>query len=68
MKKLIVATILVAVAMPSLAMAQGDKKAEVRLAKLEEIVVTADKAQQTGFPTSIGAPDPDDVACARRDR
>jgi len=49
MKKLIVATILVAVAMPSLAMAQGDKKAEVRLAKLEEIVATADKAQQTGY-------------------
>jgi hypothetical protein len=49
MKKVIMMAVLTAVAMPSLAMAQGDKKAEVRLAKLEEIVVTADKAQPAGY-------------------
>ena len=38
MKKVILATILAAVALPSLALAQGDKN--VRLAKLEEIVET----------------------------
>ncbi len=47
MKKVILATILAAVALPSLALAQGDKN--VRLAKLEEIVVTADKAQPAGY-------------------
>jgi hypothetical protein len=47
MKKMILATVLAAIAMPSLAMAQGDKN--VRLAKLEEIVVTADKAQPAGY-------------------
>ena len=49
MKKVMIAAVLAAVIAPSLAMAQGDKKADVRLAKLEEIVVTADKAQPSGY-------------------
>jgi hypothetical protein len=49
MKKMILASVLVAFAMPSLALAQGDKDKNVRLAKLEEIVVTADKSQPAGY-------------------
>lgn len=49
MKKVLIAAIMIAVAAPSLVMAQGDKKAEVRLAKLEEIVVTADKHQPATY-------------------
>jgi uncharacterized protein YdeI (BOF family) len=46
MKKLIVAAVLVAVAAPALAQ---NGNGQVRLAKLEEIVVTADKAQPAGY-------------------
>jgi hypothetical protein len=46
MKTLLAASLILAVAAP--AFAQGDK-AEKRLAKLEEIVVTADKAQPAAY-------------------
>ncbi|MDX2144902.1 MAG: hypothetical protein SFV19_16215 [Rhodospirillaceae bacterium] len=46
MKKLVFASVMVAIAAPALA--QGDKE-QTRLAKLEEIVVTAEKAQPTGY-------------------
>jgi outer membrane cobalamin receptor len=46
MKKLVLATLVVAVAAPALA--QGDKE-KTRLAKLEEIVVTAEKSQPAGY-------------------
>ena len=49
MKKMLIVAIVAAVAAPSIAMAQGDKNAEVRLAKLEEIVVTAEKHQPADF-------------------
>ena len=45
MKKLVTAAIVVAFAAPALA--QGDS--DVRLAKLQEIVVTADKAQPANY-------------------
>jgi len=47
MKKAIMLSIVAAFAAPSIALAQGDK--DVRLAKLEEIVVTADKQQPAGY-------------------
>jgi hypothetical protein len=47
MKKLITAAVLVAFAAP--AFAQGDDNGQVRLAKLQEIVVTADKAQPANY-------------------
>ncbi|MBL8643429.1 MAG: hypothetical protein JNK21_05815 [Rhodospirillaceae bacterium] len=47
MKKAIVLSIIAAFAAPSLALAQED--ASVRLAKLEEIVVTAEKQQPANY-------------------
>jgi hypothetical protein len=49
MKKMVAVSIIAAFAMPSLALAQGDKNSDVRLAKLEEIVVTAEKQQPAGY-------------------
>jgi hypothetical protein len=46
MKKLVIASVMAALAAP--AFAQGDKE-KTRLAKLEEIVVTAEKAQPAGY-------------------
>jgi uncharacterized membrane protein len=47
MKKAIVLSLVAAFAAPSLVLAQED--ASVRLAKLEEIVVTSDKQQPVGY-------------------
>ncbi|MBL8630844.1 MAG: hypothetical protein JNM81_14515 [Rhodospirillaceae bacterium] len=47
MKKALVLSLVAAFAVPSLALAQGD--ADARLAKLEEIVVTAEKQQPVGY-------------------
>ena len=47
MKKAIVLSVVAGFVLPSVAFAQGDK--DVRLAKLEEIVVTSDKAQPAGY-------------------
>lgn len=49
MKKMILALTGFAVLGPVAAIAQPDKNAEVRLAKLEQIVVTSDKAQPKGY-------------------
>ena len=49
MKKAIALSIVAAFATPAIAMAQGDKNSEIRLAKLEKIVVTAEKQQPAGY-------------------
>jgi hypothetical protein len=49
MKKAIVLSVVAGFVLPSIALAQGDKDKEVRLAKLEEIVVTSDKQQPAGY-------------------
>jgi hypothetical protein len=49
MKKIAFVVTAAAFALPTLVVAQPDKNAEVRLAKLEQIVVTSDKTQPATY-------------------
>jgi hypothetical protein len=49
MKKVVLAITMAAFALPTMVVAQPDKNAQVRLAKLEEIVVTSDKTQPATY-------------------